>query len=141
MRAPREVEIERAERPRAEHDVLQHGQAFGEREVLVHHADAGIERGLRRAGRERRQRAVRPRHADRSFVGHVVAEQDVHQRGLAGAVLAEQREDFPAPQVEIDRVVGDERAEALADAGKLQDERRVRVERIKGLRTTSARRR
>ena len=55
-----EVEPQRAERPGAEHDVLQHGQAFGEREVLVHHADAGIERGLRRAGRQRRQRAVAP---------------------------------------------------------------------------------
>ena len=52
-----------------------------------------------------------------------MAEQDVHQRGLAGAVLAEQREDLAAAQLEIDRVVGDERAEALADAGKLQDER------------------
>ena len=111
--------------------------------MLVHHADAGIERGLRRAGRERRERAVRPRHADRSLVGHIVAEQDVHQRGLAGAVLAEQREDFPAPQLEIDGVVGDERAEALADAGKLQDERRLGgSDRHKGtLRTISARRR
>ena len=42
-------------------------------------------------------------HLDRPCVGHVVAEQDVHQRGLAGAVLAEQREDLAAPQVEIDR--------------------------------------
>ena len=114
----RKVELERAERPRAEHDVLQHRQAFGEREVLVHHADAGLERGLRRARRQRPQRAVRAGHADRALVGHVVAEQDVHQRGLAGAVLAEQREDLAAAQLEVDRLVGDERAEALVDAGK-----------------------
>ncbi len=92
------IEPQRAERPGAEHDVLQHGQAFGEREMLMHHADAGIERGLRRAGRERRESAVGARDVDRPLVGHVVAEQDVHQRGLAGAVLAEQREDFAAPQ-------------------------------------------
>ena len=66
------------------------------------------------------------------FVGHVVAEQDVHQRGLAGAVLAEQREDLPAPQLEIDRVVRDERAEALADAGKRQDERLRSCSRTRG---------
>ena len=42
-----------------------------------------------------------------------MAEQDVHQRGLAGAVLAEQREDFAAPQLEIDRVIGDKAPKRL----------------------------
>ena len=35
----------------AEHHVVEHRQVVGEREVLVHHADAGSERGMGRAGR------------------------------------------------------------------------------------------
>ena len=83
--------------------------------MLVHHADAGIERRLRRA-RRRAARARRraPATAIVPCVGDVVAEEDVHQRRLAGAVLAEQRQDLAAPQLEVDGVVGDERAEALA---------------------------
>ena len=93
--------------------------------MLVHHADAGRERRLRRARRQRVRAPVGPGNVDRPLVGHVVAEQDVHQRGLAGAVLAEQRQDLAAPQLEIDRVVGDERAEALGDASELRTARRV----------------
>jgi len=77
----------------------------------------------------------RTRHADCPLIGHVVAEQDIHQRGLAGAVLAEQREDFAAPQLQVDRVIGDKRAEALADAGKRQDQRLA--VRGQGITTTS----
>ena len=52
---------------------------------------------------------------DRPLVGDVVAEEDVHQRRLAGAVLAEKRQDLAALKVEVDAVVGDERTEALGD--------------------------
>ena len=36
-------------------------------------------------------------------IGHIVAEQDAHQRGLAGAVLAQQRQDLAPAQLEVDR--------------------------------------
>ena len=68
-------------------------QVLGEREVLVHHADAGIERGCGEPGGSG-EAAVGAGDLDRALVGDVVAEEDVHQRRLAGAVLAEQREDL-----------------------------------------------
>ena len=101
---------------RAERDVFQHGHVVGEREMLVHHADAGVERGTRVAGRQSLAEGF-----DGALVGDVVAEEDVHQRGLAGAVLAKQRDDLAALQVEGDGVVGDKRAETLGDAGEAQD--------------------
>ena len=53
--------------------------------------------------------------------GDVVAEQDRHQRRLARAVLAEQREHLAARRASSEIVVvGDERAEALGDAGEAQ---------------------
>ena len=53
-----------------------------------------------------------------------MAEEDVHQRGLAGAVLAEKRDDFALMQGEADVVVGDLGPEALADAFEAQDDGR-----------------
>ena len=52
--------------------------------------------------------------------GRVEAVEDVHQGRLAGAVLAEQREDLAGLHVEIDAVVGDDTGEALGDAPQLE---------------------
>ena len=87
----------------AEHDVLGDGHHRDEHEVLVHHADPALDRVLRRA--ERDALAV---EQDLALVGLREPVEDVHQRRLAGAVLAEQRVDFAAAEVEIDVVVGDE---------------------------------
>ena len=46
--------------------------------------------------------------------------EDVHQGGLAGAVLAEQRVDLTRPDVQIDRLVGDDARVALRDAPHLE---------------------
>ena len=46
--------------------------------------------------------------------------QDVHQRGLAGPVLAEQAADLAGGDPEVDVVVGHEAAEALRDAAQLK---------------------
>ena len=70
--------------------------------MLVHHADPGLERGAGLAGRE-----ASAHDLDAAGVGGVVAEEDVHQRGLAGAVLAEKRDDLALMQGEADVVVGD----------------------------------
>ncbi len=46
--------------------------------------------------------------------------QDVHQGGLAGAVLAEQRVDLARPDLEVDAVVGDDARISLRDATHLE---------------------
>ena len=83
-------------------------QVVGKREMLVNHADAGRECRGRVAGCQRLAE-----HLDRSRVGNVMAEQDRYERGLSGAVLAEQREHFTARERQRDRIVGNEVAEAL----------------------------
>ena len=60
---------------------------------------------------------------DLALVGLVQAVQDRHQRRLAGAVLAEQRVDLAGDHVEVDSVVGDDRAELLRDAPQLERRR------------------
>ena len=62
-------------------------------------------------------------------IGHVVTEQDVHQRRLAGAVLAEKRYDLAAPEHEADGVVGREAAEALGDG--VEPENNLRLGRVR----------
>ena len=46
--------------------------------------------------------------------------EDVHQGGLAGAVLAEQRVDLTRPDVQVDRIVRDDARIALGDAPHLE---------------------
>ena len=68
----------------SEDDVLEDGEVVGELEVLEHHADPGID-GVGRRG-EVHLAAV---DSDRALVGALDAVEDLHQRGLAGAVLAD----------------------------------------------------
>jgi hypothetical protein len=68
----------------AEPDVLGHGERVEQAEVLEHHADAQRPRLLRVA---HVHRLAVPQHA--AFVGLDRAVDDLHQRGLAGAVLAQ----------------------------------------------------
>ena len=72
--------------------------------MLVHHADPEAD-GVGGA----RDRGVLPAHEDLSLVGPVEPVEDVHERRLARSVLAEQGVDLALPQIEVDRVVGDER--------------------------------
>ena len=103
-----------------ERDVLQHRHVVGQREVLVHHAHARRERRARLAGRQRPAEDL-----DAARIRHVVAEEDVHQRGLAGAVLAEERDHLAAAQFEAHAVIGRQRPEALGDPVEPQDDGRV----------------
>ena len=102
----------------ADHQVLEHAVPIHQVEVLMHHADARGERIGRAADRHRPAR-----DPDLAGIRLVHAEQDVHQRGLAGAVLAEQPQDLPGMEDEIDGAVGVHRAEALVDASQLQQRR------------------
>ena len=51
------------------------------------------------------------------------AADDLHQRGLAGAVLAEHHVDFAGAHVQLDVVQRQHPGEALGDAAHLEDDR------------------
>ena len=99
----------------AEQDVVGDRQHRHEHEVLVDHADApadGVGRIVDRDGRAIEE--------DLAGVGRGQSVQDVHERGLAGPVLAEQGVDLTRPDLEVDRVVRDHARIALGDAAHLQ---------------------
>ena len=84
--------------------------------MLMHHADACFDGGMRLAGRE-----WRAEDGDRALIGDIVAEENVHQRRLARTVLAEESGDLAALQIERDCVIGEERPESLGDALEMKD--------------------
>ena len=92
-------------------DVLGDSQRVEQREVLKNHADAETP-GRGGIGDDYRL----PLPAD--FAGGRLegTVEDLHQRRLAGAVLAEERVNLAGMNDEIDVVVGAERAEILGDA-------------------------
>ena len=57
---------------------------------------------------------------DLAVIGLGQPVEDVHERGLAGAVLAEQGVDLAGPDLEVDVVVGDDARIALGDAAHLE---------------------
>ena len=98
-----------------EDDVLRDRHHGDEHEVLVHHADARLDRCVRRSEPHRL-----PLDRDLALVGVVEPVEDVHQGRLAGAVLAEQGVHLALDQVEVDVVVRDGSREALRDVAHLE---------------------
>ena len=94
-----------------EHEVLGDREPGDEPELLVHHADARVDRLTRRC--EVDPPAV---EGDRALVGAVQAGEDVRQRRLPGAVLAQQRVHLAQRRIEVDPVVCDDPGEPLRDA-------------------------
>ena len=94
----------------AEDHVLGDGERRDEAEVLVHHADPRVERVVRRVELDRL--AV---EADLALVGPVEPGEDVRERALARAVLAEQRVHLALGRLEVDAVVRDDGREPLRD--------------------------
>ena len=94
----------------AEHDVLGDRHHRDQHEVLVHHAHARLDRGARRS-----ELHVLVADLDLALVGVVQAVEDVHQRRLAGTVLAEQGVHLALAEIEADVVVRDDAGEALRD--------------------------
>ena len=99
---------------------LKKGEVIGQREMLMHHADPGLKRRARIAGRQRAAEG-----GDRAFVGDILSEQDVHQRGLARAVFAQKRHDLAFATRKRDCVMGGKRPEPLGDAVEAQNLGRV----------------
>ena len=106
----------------SEQDVLGDGLRRDQREVLVDHPEPGRDRVARRAEFD-----GRPVEEDLAGVRPVEPRQDVHQRALAGPVLAQQGVDLARAQVEINLVVGDDAGERLDDAARLERRARARV--------------
>ncbi len=92
-----------------ERDILGHRHRVDEHEMLVHHADAEAASRLRIGDRDRL--AV---DAELAAIGLDQAGEDAHQRGLAGAVLAEQGVNFARLDGKAHRIVGHDGAEADA---------------------------
>ena len=94
----------------AEEDVLRDGQVFGEVEFLVDQDDAGGF-GIARVP-ERLRLAI---HEQGAAGRLLIAAQYLHQRGLAGAVLAKQAVNTAARQLEAHAVQNPDIAEFLHD--------------------------
>ena len=103
----------------AEGDILRHRQRLEQREMLEHHANA--ERAGRIGVAHRNGHAV---PEDLPFVRLLHAIDDLHERRLAGPVLAEQRMDLPRSNREVDTVIGHGYAETLADTTQRKTRRR-----------------
>jgi hypothetical protein len=97
------------------HDI----QVVAQRQVLVHGCDPEGGRGLRAADVHRLAG-----EEDLALVGRVGAGDDLDQRGLAGAVVADEGDDLAGGDLEVDLRQGLHGAEPLADP--LQPEQRCR---------------
>ena len=116
-RAPRGTPVDRAEatgRGVADEDVLGDRQVREEPRLLVDDCDPQ-RASVRRAG-DLHRFTVEP---DRPAVGLMDAGEDLDQRALAGAVLADQRVDFTGKEVERDVVERLRRREPLGDPAQL----------------------
>ena len=100
----------------AEHHVLGDAQRRHEHEVLVDHPDAERDRVPWPADPH-----LAPADADGARVGAVQAVEDVHERGLAGAVLAHEGVDLAFADGEVNAAEGVEITEALLDAPHLEE--------------------
>ncbi len=96
---------------RAEDDVLEDGEVVGQHEVLEHHADARVDRV---GGAAQGQRLTV--HLDRALVGLLDPVEDLHQRRLPRAVLADDGVDGTAADRHLDVLVGHDTGEAFGDA-------------------------
>ncbi len=113
--------VEQSEHSRTlhtQHDVLGDGEDGHQHEVLVDHAYPGVQ-GVARVV-ERDDFAV---DEDLALVGPQEPVEDVHQRRLAGSVLAEQGVDLARLNGEVDAVVGDEAAKTFRDPTQLELQR------------------
>ena len=96
---------------RAQNNIVKHGQIFSQGEMLVHHADPGGQgsRGLAR----RQDKSI---NLYCSCIGHIVAEQDIHQRGFARAIFTKQPKYFAPLKRQRNIIIGQQGAKPLGDA-------------------------
>jgi len=104
--------VEAAAEPAEEVDDLAAGEGGPERDVTGHVGEAAVE-GLDVGPR------VAAEEDDRAGVGAQQPEEDAQGRGLAGAVGAEEAVDLAGPDLEVEAVEGDGRAEGLVEVADL----------------------
>ena len=104
-----------------EQDVLCHGELRDQVVLLVDDADPRLQRVARGP-----KTNGRPVDRDAAGVRLVNAGEDLDQRALAGAVLADQGLDLSAAQAERDVVQRHDSRKLLANAGRLEDHARRR---------------
>ena len=95
---PEEAELIRLH---AQDDVVQNGKHLHQLEVLMHHADAQVSGVIGIVYPD--LHAVFP---DNARLRLIQAEQHAHERGLTGAVFAQQGVDLASPELEANVVVG-----------------------------------
>ncbi len=100
----------------AEDDVVQHGEHVHQLKVLVHHAD--VQGGGVVGVVDFYFLAV---FLDDALFRLIQAEQNAHQRGFTGAVLAQQGVDLALPELERDIVVGDNAGELFSNMEHFDD--------------------
>ena len=117
--------IDRAETARlvSEHDVFGNREWCHERELLVHHGDA---RHFGIANRAEPAHLAVEQHLAGVRRMRVHAAEHSQQRGLAGAVLANQRVDLARAQIEVHPVERAHAGKGLADAAHLEERTRER---------------
>ena len=96
------------------HDIFENGEGLNQHEMLVHHADPGLDRIGRRADGNRC--AI---NANFPSIGLVEAEQDRHQCGFASPIFTDNAVNGALCDGEVDILVGMNRAETLVDADHL----------------------
>ena len=102
----------------AQGHVLPHGEGLDEAEVLVHHGDA-VRPGIDGVD----DLHLSTVQTDLSGVGQNEADEHLHQRRLAGTVLAENAVDPPAVEREADPIARDDVAEPFGDVDELHSGR------------------
>ena len=112
---------------RTEDDVLRDGEVVREHEVLEDHADAVLDRIGRAV-----QRHLLAADPDGPLVGALDPVEHLHERGLAGTVLADDGVHRPLRHAEGDVVVGDDTGEPLGDPLDLDGEVTRRGVRARG---------
>ena len=111
-------EIAAAVRMPADADIVEHRLRREQRQVLKGAADADLGDPVRRAVDDRA-----PLEQDVAAIGRVETADAVEQRGLAGAVRADQAEDLSRLDREGDAVKGDDAAEAKGDVAHFEQRR------------------
>ena len=107
---PADVEQRAPMRLRAQDQVLGDGQRLDQHEVLVHHPDPRVDRV---AGAAHGHGAAVD--LDLAGVRRLQAVEDLHERALAGAVLADEGVHLAPRELEVDVVVREDQGEALDD--------------------------
>ncbi len=100
-------------------DVFSHGQAIGQHEVLVDHAQV-VPEGIRWAGNF----CLLAMNHDPSLVLGIQAKENLHEGSLARAVFPEETVNLPLFHLQVNAIIGDDVAKPLSDVFHLHCDHR-----------------